>query len=332
MLQPVRNKFAFLVLAVLGANLLIGCSGGTEAGADVDQQIAELQTQLQELDTQLQAAQTDAMQMADSGQQGAGTGATLVVKPTIFKFPDARVRGAGVVWFFGSGLAPGQWFRITVHLDGERGELTDFAEDALRRANDDGTFALTLPGIRPDRFQAIPLDWGPRGGVWEVRLRDLDTDAVIATAPWVVCGTDRENEWCPAAIESAIVPEPVVEGAGTVFNVARIRIEDDNFQLRVGPNPLWGYEAESRIDSKAGDGWVMTIALGDSILISERLENRGSVDHHLTIADLGIDVVLTPDQRITDGFEIKPDKVGEFVIDDSSHPGEHGKALLIVTE
>ena len=76
----------------------------------------------------------------------------------------------------------------------------------------------------------------------------------------------------------------------------------------------------------------MTIALGDSIMISDRLENRGTVDHNFTIADLGIDVAMTPDQRIEGGFEIKPDKVGEFVINDSLHPDGHGRALLIVTE
>ena len=189
---------------------------------------------------------------------------------------------------------------------------------------------MGTPGIRPGRFLDPEIEL--RGGAFLVKLWDTETEALLATTPWLVCGQSRENEWCGAAVETAIVPEPVVEGAGTVFNIARIRIGDGFFQLRVGPTPLFGYEADSRIDSNVGDGWVMTIALGDSILISERLENRGTVDHHLTIADLGIDVTLTPDQRITDGFVIKPDKVGEFVINDSSDPDGHGKALLIVTE
>ena len=169
--------------------------------------------------------------------------------------------------------------------------------------------------------------FGQSGGVFNVKLWDMETDTLLASTPLVICGSNGENPWCLP--EEEVVAEP---GAGTVFNVARIRIEDGFFQLRVGSTPLFGYEADSRIDSNVGDGWVMTIALGDSIVINERLENRGSVDHHLTIADLGIDVTLTPDQRITDGFVIKPDRVGEFVINDSSDPDGHGKALLVVTE
>ncbi|MCH7564183.1 MAG: hypothetical protein IH968_10205 [Gemmatimonadetes bacterium] len=325
MAKRLRNGLAIFAGVILIAGVLSGCAGDT---SDVEQEIAGLETQVQ----LLQAAQVEAsaqLMALEEQLRGAAVGATLVVKPSIFKFPERRLSTRGDVWFSGSGLEPGQRFTLTIEAFGVEGVVVPLPGD-LRQASDEGTFAVGTPGIRPGRFLDPEIEL--RGGAFLVKLWDTETEALLATTPWLVCGQSRENEWCGAAVETAIVPEPVVEGAGTVFNIARIRIGDGFFQLRVGPTPLFGYEADSRIDSNVGDGWVMTIALGDSILISERLENRGTVDHHLTIADLGIDVTLTPDQRITDGFVIKPDKVGEFVINDSSDPDGHGKALLIVTE
>ena len=332
MTRRLRNVPALLFAAVLAMGLLFGCASDT---SDVDQRLAASQAQIAEFATQVQELQAAVQQMASEEQQvdDPSVRPTLIVKPTIFEFPDGRMRGVGNVWLYGSGLEPGQWFNITVHKDGEGGELPFLGgPDFLRQANDDGGFAVPLTRIdaRPGRYAVLNDEIVQRGGVFVLKLWDGDTPTLLASTPWVVCGQARENEWCAAAVDTAIVPEPVVEGSGTVWNISRIRIEDDNFQLRVGAGAKWGYDAEARIESKAGDGWVMTIALGDTIVL-ERLENRGSTNHNFTIAGLGIDVAMTPEQRI-EPFRLKPEQAGEFMIDDSIDPGAHGQAKLIVTE
>ena len=340
MAKRLRDVLALLAVAGLAMGLAAACAGDGDESASA-QELDTLRARVQELEAQKQAAQEPAGQELDALQgrvqeleaqqqaaqepAGPALGPTIMVKPAFFKYPASRVREPGLIWFYGSGLEPGQWFRISIEAEGEDGDVV-FAPEDLRQANASGAFALTQPELRPDRW-AVRDVFGQQGGVFNVKLWDMDTDTLLAWTPLVICGSQVENPWCEE--EEEVVAEP---GAPTVFDIARIRIEDDYFQLRIGATPYWGYEVEQRIDSAPGDGWVMTIALGDSILISERLENRGSVDHHFTIADLGIDVAMTPNQRITDGFVIKPDRVGEFVINDSLHPDAHGKALLIVTE
>ena len=332
MARRLRNGPILLFAAVLAIGLLFGCASDT---SDVDQRLTAVEKEIAEFATQVQQLQAAAQQMASEEQQldDPSVRPTLIVKPSFFEFPSGRMSGVGNVWLYGSGLEPGQWFNITVHKDGEGGELPFLGgPDFLRQANDDGGFAVPLTRIdaRPGRYAVLNDEIVQRGGVFVLKLWDGDTPTLLASTPWVVCGQARENPWCNATVDTAIVPEPVVEGPGTVWNISRVRIMDDWFQLRVGSDAKWGYEADARIDSREGDGWVMTIALGDTIAM-ERLENRGSTNHNFTIADLGIDIAMTPDQRI-EPFKVKPEKVGEFVIDDSTDPGAHGKAKLIVTE
>ena len=311
MTKRFRDILVLLASGGLAMGLLAACA------TDDDSASAEELDALQARVAQLEAGPAAA--------EAPAPGPTIMVSPAFFNYPASRTQDPGL-WFYGSGLEPGQWFRISIEAEGEDGDVT-FAVEDLRQANASGAFALTQPELRPERW-AVRDVFGQSGGVFNVKLWDMETDTLLAMTPLVICGSDATNPWCLPE-EEVVVADP---GAGTVFNIARIRIEDGFFQLRTGATPYWGYEAEERIDSSPGDGWVMTIALGDSIIISERLENRGTVDHHFTIADLGIDVAMTPDQRIETGFEIKPDKVGEFVINCSLHPDGHGKALLIVTE
>ena len=74
----------------------------------------------------------------------------------------------------------------------------------------------------------------------------------------------------------------ITEGAGgTVYTVDQWVIEDGNFELRMGADAYWGYAAEQRIDSNAGDGIVLTGVVGDTISIN-RLRQSGSraTGHH----------------------------------------------------
>ena len=335
-----RSALTILTFTILAAGLLVACAEGREQERQ-EQQIAQIQTQVEQLQADLAAAQAETEARATALQErpgDAGTGAVLRVEPSIFEFPKGSQSGVGNVWFFGSGLEPGQWYTISIHAGGNGQEVPLLGgPDTLRQANEEGTFAISVTRIdgRPGRFDYAGLgdEQLREGGAFLLKLEDVDTGEVLASVPWLICGQDRENEWCPAALDTAIVPEPVVAGSGTIYDLDRFQIEDNLFQLRMGPTPYWGYDAEARIDATAGDGIVMTIKLGDTLKFSRlgTSSRRTLTDHHLTIAGLGIDLEVPVGFRL-EPWELKPDKAGEFVIDDSTDPGAHGKVLLIVTE
>ena len=108
MAKRLRNGLAIFAGVILIAGVLSGCAGDT---SDVEQEIAGLETQVQ----LLQAAQVEAsaqLMALEEQLRGAAVGATLVVKPSIFKFPERRLSTRGDVWFSGSGLEPGQRFTL----------------------------------------------------------------------------------------------------------------------------------------------------------------------------------------------------------------------------
>ena len=120
-------------------------------------------------------------------------------------------------------------------------------------------------------------------------------------------------------------------GGPVVYVLDNWVVEDGNFELRMGAEPYWGYEAESRPLSKTGDGIIMTANVGDTLQFARLRQSgsRSSKPHNFTIEGLGIDIPLA--DGAIEPFEIGPLTIeGTFVIDDSSDPGEHGKAVLIV--
>ncbi len=83
--------------------------------------------------------------------------------------------------------------------------MTAFAggADSVRQANAEGAFALGTTDIRAGRFMHPDVE--ASGGVFTVRLWDLDTNELLASTPWPVCGSLRENQWCVAALNTALV-------------------------------------------------------------------------------------------------------------------------------
>ena len=119
-------------------------------------------------------------------------------------------------------------------------------------------------------------------------------------------------------------------GGPVVYVLDNWVVEDGNFELRMGSEPYWGYEAEARPVSKTGDGIIMTANVGDTLQFA-RLRQSGSRStkpHNFTIEGLGIDIPLA--DSAVEPFEIVLTIEGTFTIDDSTDPGEHGKAVLIV--
>ncbi len=119
-------------------------------------------------------------------------------------------------------------------------------------------------------------------------------------------------------------------GGPVIYVLDNWVVEDGKFELRMGPEPYWGYDAESRPTSTTGDGITMTANVGDTLQFA-RLRQSGSRStrpHNFTIEGLGIDIPLA--DAAVEPFEIVLTIEGTFTIDDSTDPGEHGKAVLIV--
>ena len=254
------------------------------------------------------------------------TGVGFQVIPPILNYPEGRTRDTGV-WFIGSGLEPGQAFTIVVETGGLESELTN-SLIGERIANDVGGFILGME-LRQDRQVGLPEQVAGYGPV-NLRLYNADQSQLLATAPWVWCTGEQTDLWCGAAEDGVLLTPPVPEGAGAVYAVDQFVIEDGKFELRMGSQPYWGYEAQQRISSTDGDGIVMTVKVGETIAfdIFTVSGRRSTKPHQFTIEALGIDIV--PPGREPQDFTF--DTAGTFVIDDSSDPGEHGNAKIIVEE
>ena len=242
-----RRTLAVFVLAMAALTLLAAC-GDDEGQARQDQQIADLEaqvgkfdSQVMELETNLESARMEAgkfesqVMELETALESARTeatasltpllamlaepaepdepelGAVLRVEPAIFNFPEARRNGYGNVWFYGSGLEPGQWYTVSVRgEDGEQEVPLLGNPDNVRQASAVGAFAISVSRIdaRPGRFDyaGLGIEQLARGGVFVLTLDNVDTGEVVAMTPWVVCGQARENPWCPSAKDTAVLP------------------------------------------------------------------------------------------------------------------------------
>lgn len=256
----------------------------------------------------------------------AQTGVGFQVIPPIMNYPAERTRDQGV-WFIGSGLEPGQAFTIVVETAGLESELTNSLVGE-RIANDVGGFILGMV-LRQDRQVGLPEQVAPYGPV-NVRLYNADQSELLATAPWVWCTGEMMDVWCGAAQDGVLLTPPPPESTGIIYSVAQFIIEDGKFNLRMGGTPYWGYDAEASILSDEGEGIVMTFKVGDTLAIDIFTVSgrRSSKPHQFTIEGMGIDIV--PPGR--DPHDIVFETAGTFIIDDSSDPGEHGNAKIIVEE
>ncbi|MCH7608190.1 MAG: hypothetical protein IIC94_06465 [Chloroflexi bacterium] len=186
----------------------------------------------------------------------------------------------------------------------------------VRSASTANLHAFTVAALGVD-IALVP--GGSQDGV-EIAICELGSYAIDDN-------TDRGRHGL-AEIVSSERKEPA--GGPVIYVLDNWVVEDGNFELRMGSEPYWGYEAEARPTSKTGDGIVMTANVGDTLQFG-RLRQSGSRStkpHNFTIEGLGIDIPLG--DAAVEPFEIVLTIEGTFIIDDSTDPGEHGKAVLIV--
>ena len=323
------NILASLGLAVVAVGLLAAC--GTDDTSGLEQQVAGLQAQVGELEAQLQSLES----------AGAVAQPTLSVNPAFYKYPQTP-KGAGELWFYGSGLEPNQWYGITIEGEGKVANVDGLANDALRQANEAGAFAVTLSSIKPEDGHPLNVELGERGGVFVVMLWDADTDALLASTPFVVCGSDGENAWCDAAQVSATVPDPAAAVAaaptGTIYTLDEFKFRDGLMELRMGDTTAWGYSAGETIRSgprgdDPGRDIVVTISVGDALVFPNGLTSSGSSStetHYFTIDELGINEAIEPGEDTNFGYTLSPPEAGTYRIYCSAHPDAHGNVSLVV--
>ena len=116
----------------------------------------------------------------------------------------------------------------------------------------------------------------------------------------------------------------------TVYELDSWVVEDGRYQLRMGLEGYWDYAAGDRLDTGGGSEILMTARVGDTMTfrLVRQSDSRSTKPHFFTIEGLGIDEPLADGNL--EGFEIKLDTAGTFFIDDSSDPGEHGVAKIVV--
>ena len=337
MRTSMKSAMTLLVAGVVAAGLAVSCANGD------DGEVAALQAEVRQLEQQLTTAQEllearmAALETADGSVAPARVGATLNVEPAIFIFPEGRLSGNGNVWFYGSGLEPGQWFEITVENDGDGGPIPLLGnENALRQADSDGVFAITVEEVdaREDRWGVLLDEVLQQGGVFILNLRDLDTDEILASTPWVVCGQDRANDWCSAARETAIQPPPLEEvladilGGGTVYELEEIRIQQDNYRLLMGETEAWGYSGRILGDVE------LIVNPGDKITFLN-IQNRSELPARWVNEALGINVGpldINRGQLAPFVINIPKDVLGSFVVDDPDRLGERSQFVITVVE
>ncbi len=170
----------------------------------------------------------------------------------------------------------------------------------------------------------------------------------------VACGQDPSPTPTPASpppLEPATAtptpePEPVLrdEVEGT-YVLGDFVVEDGKFELRMGPTAYWGYEAGQRPWTVRGlvEIVIGPIQVGETVSFSScrQSSDRSTEAHHMAVEGIGVDYNLddtygTGGAAVGDSgdpannCEFTFTEPGEYLIDDSTDPGDHGVAKFVV--
>ena len=153
----------------------------------------------------------------------------------------------------------------------------------------------------------------------------------VLTMLVVACGDDpTPTSPPPPPPPEEPTPTPTVALAdqeGVIF-IEAIRYEEGLIELRIGPDPKLGYEANTILKSDEGDGWTIQLDVGDILAVGE-ISQSGAVPHAFTIGELGVRFPLHADEG---GGAVAPWKFpfldeGIYAIGDGH---DHGTAIILV--
>ena len=163
----------------------------------------------------------------------------------------------------------------------------------------------------------------------------------------VACGEDptatpTSEPPAPTATATAPAPEPTATPEPTVappeptptpeagIMIDSIRYEDGLIELRIGPEPRFGYDADARIRSNEEGGWIIQLDVGDRLVVGQVSQSDSSTEpHSFTIKEAGVNFPLDALQA---GGPIVPWKYdffdeGVYEVGDSH---DHGTAYILV--
>ena len=181
-----------------------------------------------------------------------------------------------------------------------------------------------------------------------VRRLSLLILPVALTLLVAACGQDPTPTSPPPPESATATPEPEPVLAQEVEGTYVLRdfvVEDGSFELRMGNTAYWGYEAGQRPFTVHGlvDIVIGPIQVGETVSFSSCRQSggRSTKPHHMTVEGVGVDHNLddaygTGGAAVGDNAdpasncEFTFDVPGEYIIDDSTDPGEHGVAKFVV--
>ena len=160
---------------------------------------------------------------------------------------------------------------------------------------------------------------------------------IVACAPGRYVIDDYRDAGTHGLAEIVVEKRAPKVRAPIVFAINEIVMEDNKIELRMGSESYWGYAAGDRLSSSEGDGLLITVRVGDTLSIGavRTSEDRSTKDHFMTIEGLGVNIPTTGRLSLREAPDADPvviffDKEGNFTVDDSSDPGEHGKFEIVV--
>ncbi len=150
----------------------------------------------------------------------------------------------------------------------------------------------------------------------------------------------------PATATPTPTPEPrLAQEADGTYVLREFVVEDGKFELRMGRTAYWGYQAGQRPWTVRGlvEVVIGPIQVGETVSFSSCRQSAGrsTEAHHMTVEGIGVDYNLddtygTGGAAVGDSgdpannCEFTFTEPGEYLIDDSTDPGEHGVAKFIV--
>ena len=150
----------------------------------------------------------------------------------------------------------------------------------------------------------------------------------------------------PATATPTPTPEPrLAQEADGTYVLRDFVVEDGSFELRMGDTANWGYGAGERPFTVHGlvEIVIGPIKVGETVIFSSCRQSgdRSTKAHHMTVEGIGVDHNLddaygTGGAAVGDSgdpasnCEFTFDAPGEYIIDDSTDPGEHGVAKFVV--
>ncbi|MCH8974189.1 MAG: hypothetical protein IH869_03855 [Chloroflexi bacterium] len=227
---------------------------------------------------------------------------------------DMRMSDEGY-WGYSAGQRDITDWTITVNV-GDTLDILTFARSGSRSTID---HHITIEGLGID--EANPD-------------RDAGTYSITFDTPGTFLVDDILDPG-EHGVNTIIVLGDTMMAEPVVYTLDEIRVRDTVFELRMGDEALWGYDAGLRVRTDEVGDITISINVGDTLVFPDGLTGSGSATetHFITIDEFGIDAEIAPGADTNLGLEITPTQAGTFRLYCSAHPDPavHGNFFIVVS-